>query len=109
MGLSPGSRLQKNGGPTGFRDGHEAVTIAGVGSLLSPASARESFDFSNFRLGEAGGEWRGESRVPRVQAQSCTKGYGDTLPEHPQPSRRPCHSKFVAFHCAPFCDRGLSF
>ncbi|CAJ1399304.1 unnamed protein product [Effrenium voratum] len=34
-----------------------AVTIAGVGSLLSPASARESFDFSNFRLGEVRG-WR---------------------------------------------------
>ncbi|CAE7744421.1 unnamed protein product [Symbiodinium sp. CCMP2592] len=35
----------------------EVVTVAGVGSLVSEDSARESFDFSNFRIGEVRG-WR---------------------------------------------------
>eukprot|EP00439_Symbiodinium_sp_Y106_P066660 s744_g10.t3 len=35
----------------------EVVTVAGVGSLVSEDSARESFDFSNFRVGEVRG-WR---------------------------------------------------
>ena len=33
------------------------VTIAGIGSLVSEASARRSFEFTNFRLGEVRG-WR---------------------------------------------------
>ncbi|CAE7040162.1 unnamed protein product [Symbiodinium sp. CCMP2456] len=37
--------------------GLQVVTVAGVGSLVSEASARESFDFSNFRVGEVR-EWR---------------------------------------------------
>jgi len=35
--------------------GDEVITIAGVGSLLSEASARESFDFTNFRVGQVRG------------------------------------------------------
>lgn len=33
------------------------MTIAGIGSLVSEASARRSFEFTNFRLGEVRG-WR---------------------------------------------------
>ncbi|CAK9101324.1 unnamed protein product [Durusdinium trenchii] len=36
----------------------EVVTLAGVGSLLSEASARESFEFSNFRIGQVRGYQR---------------------------------------------------
>eukprot|EP00933_Yihiella_yeosuensis_P020579 TRINITY_DN16465_c1_g1_i5.p1 TRINITY_DN16465_c1_g1~~TRINITY_DN16465_c1_g1_i5.p1 ORF type:complete len:254 (-),score=40.64 TRINITY_DN16465_c1_g1_i5:38-799(-) len=38
-------------------EGKSVVTIAGVGSLVSEASAQESFDFKNFRIGEVKG-WR---------------------------------------------------